>query len=173
VTAVLMSAVAGLAAQVKALEVQIGVLLAAHPDAGVFTSLPRSGMLRAARLPAETGGCRARDPQSLAATGGVSPVTRQSGKCASHGFRWSANRELRDALCDFAGDSRPASARAAEIYGAARARGKDHPHAVRITACAWVPVIWRCWRDGVPCDPAKHRALQDILARQAGKEENR
>jgi transposase len=175
VTAVLTAAVAGLAAQVRALEAQIGVQLAAHPDAGVFTSLPRAGTLRAARLLAETGDCRARypDPRSLAAVAGVSPVTRQSGRYLSHEFRWSVNRQLRDALCDFAGDSRHGNAWAAEIYGAARERGKDHPHAVRITACAWVPVIWRCWQDGVPYDPARHRALQDILARQAEQEGDR
>ena len=38
--------------------------------------------MRAARLLAETGDCRARfpDPESLAALAGVAPVTRQSGK---------------------------------------------------------------------------------------------
>jgi transposase len=52
------------------------------------------------------------------------------------------------------------------IYGAARARGKDHPHAVRITARAWLYVIWRCWQDGTAYDPGKHRALQEALDRQ-------
>jgi transposase len=176
VTAVLTAAVTGLAAQARALETQIAAQLAVHPEAGVFTSLPRAGTLRAARLLAETGDCRARypDPQALAAVAGVSPVTRQSRRYLSHEFRHSANRELRDALCDFAGDSRHDSAWAAEIYGAARARGKDHPHAVRITACAWVPVLWRCWQDGTGYDPGKYRALQDILARQAaGQQEDR
>ena len=48
----------------------------------------------------------------------------------------------------------------------ARARGKDHPHAVRILARAWIYVIWRCWHDGTAYDPAKHDALQRILAGQ-------
>ncbi|HEY1000818.1 MAG TPA: transposase [Streptosporangiaceae bacterium] len=56
---------------------------------------------------------------------------------------------------------------AATVYAAARDRGKDHPHAIRITARAWVLIIWRCWQDGTGYDPAKHRALQDILTRQA------
>jgi hypothetical protein len=30
-----------------------------------------------------------------------------------------------------------------------------------------VLIIWRCWQDGTRYDPAKHRALQDILTRQA------
>jgi transposase len=97
---------------------------------------------------------------------GVAPVTRRSGKHISIGFRWAVNRQLRDAVCDFAGDSRHASPWAAAIYDAARARGKDHPHAVRITARAWTYVIWRCWQSGTAYDPAKHNALHRVLEQQ-------
>lgn len=171
VTAQLAGAVADLAGRIQALEAQISAGLAAHPDAHVFTSLPRAGALRAARLLAETGDCRPRypDPWSLAGVAGVAPVTRRSGTYISHDFRWNVNRQLRDAICDFADGSRHASPWAAEIYAAARDRGKDHPHAIRITARAWVMVIWRCWQDGTAYDPAKHAALQDILARQAAR----
>ena len=163
-----------LAAQSRTLENEIGVQLAAHPDAHIFTSLPRAGTLRAARLLAEIGDCRARfpDPQALAALAGVAPVTRQSGTHISHAFRWAVSRQLRDAVCDFAADSRPASAWAADVYDAARARGKDHPHAVRILARAWIYVIWRCWQAGTAYDPAKHNALQVILARHAARQED-
>jgi transposase len=168
ITAALTATVTMLAAQAKALENEIGSQLAAHPDAHIFTSLPRAGTLRAARLLAEIGDCRSRfpDPQALAALAGVAPVTRQSGTHISHAFRWAVNRQLRDAVCDFAADSRPASAWAADVYDAARARGKDHPHAVRILARAWIYVIWRCWQAGTAYDPAKHNALQAVLARQ-------
>lgn len=160
---------AGLAGRVRALEAEIAAQLAAHPDQHIFTSLPRAGTLRAARLLAETGDCRARypDPWSLAGLAGVAPVTRRSGTYISHEFRWNASRQLRDAICDFADGSRHASPWAAAVYAAARDRGKDHPHAVRITARARVLIIWRCWQDGTSYDPAKHRALQDILTRQA------
>jgi transposase len=163
VTAVLAAAVAGLAGRINDLEAEIAAQLAAHPDARIFTSLPRAGTLRAARLLAETGDCRARfpDPQSLAGLAGVAPVTRRSGTWISHAFRWNVSRQLRDALCDFADGSRHASPWAAGIYRDARARGKDHPHAIRILARAWVLVIWRCWQDGTAYDPAKHAgALQ-------------
>jgi len=174
VTAQLAGAVAGLAARIKALEEHIAAQLAAHPDAHVFTSLPRAGTVRAARLLAETGDCRARypDPWSLAGIAGIAPVTRRSGSYLSHHFRWNVNRHLRDAICDFAGDSRHASPWAAAIYTAARDRGKDHPHAVRITARAWIYVIWRCWQDHTPYDPAKHTALQAILTRQDTTQHN-
>jgi transposase len=128
--------------------------------------------VRAARLLSEIGDARGRfpTPESLACLAGVAPSTRQSGKMKIVSFRWGADKQLRDALCDFAGDSRHASPWAAKLYTDAIARGHDHPHAVRIVARAWVPIIWRCWRDHVPYDPAKHRALQNLLARQTDKQ---
>jgi transposase len=175
VTRVLAATVAGLAARTRELEDAIAAQLDTCPDGHIFRSLPRAGTLRAARLLAETGDSRTRYPsaRALAGAAGLSPVTRRSGKWVSHEFRRAASTQLRDAWCDWAGDTRHASPWAAGIYDAARERGKDHPHAVRILACAWTGVIWPCWQQGVPYDPAKHRALQDILARQAAQEQDR
>ena len=78
-------------------------------------------------------------------------------------FRFACDKKLRDALIDFAQDSRRASPWAADIYVRARGRGKTHPHAVRILARAWLGVIWRCWQDRLPYDPESHRALQRVL----------
>jgi transposase len=41
-----------------------------------------------------------------------------------------------------------------------------HPHAVRITARAWLYVIWRCWQESTAYDPDKHSALQRTLEQQ-------
>jgi transposase len=149
---------------------QIGEQLARHADAHVFTSLPRSGTVRAARLLAEIGDCRARfpTPESLACLAGAAPSTRQSGKLRAVTFRWSCDKQLRDAVTDFAGDSRHASPWAASLYDRARARGHDHPHAVRILARAWLFVIWHCWQDHTAYDPARHHALQRLLVAQPG-----
>jgi transposase len=151
--------------QIKALSAQIGTQLAAHADSHVFTSLPRSGTVRAARLLAEIGDCRARfpTPESLACLAGAAPSTRQSGRQRAVTFRWACDKQLRDAVTDFAGDSRRASPWAAALYDKARARGHDHPHAVRILARAWLFVIWHCWQDHAAYDPARHRALQTLL----------
>ena len=171
ITAALTATVGMLAAQIKVLEAGIGAQLAAHPDGHIFTSLPRAGTLRAARLLAEIGDCRSRypGPQSLAALAGVVPVTRESGTHTSHAFRWAVNRPLRDAVCDFADGSRHASPWAESVYQAARSRGKDHPHAIRILSRAWILIIWRCWQEGTAYDPAKHTALQRILDQQAAQ----
>jgi transposase len=165
VTVALVAVLRALNAQVKALAASIDAQMDAHPDAAVFQSLPRSGTVRAARLLAEIGDARGRFPtrDSLTCLAGVAPSTRQSGKVKTVTFRWGADKQLRDALCDFAGDSRRASPWAADLYDKAIARGCDHPHAVRILARAWAHVIWRCWQDHVPYNPAAHNSLQAIL----------
>lgn len=150
--------------QIKGLEAQISEQLALHADAHILQSLPKGGTLRAARLLAEIGDCRARFPDaaSLACLAGVAPSTKQSGKHKAVSFPWAVNKELREVLCDFAADSRHANPWAAKIYNDAIDRGKDHPHATRILARAWVGVIWRCWQDGTTYDPARHGALQAL-----------
>ena len=165
VTAAFVAVLRTLTAQIEALAARIAEQLQLHPDAPIFTSLPRSGCVRAARLLAEIGDARGRFPtaDSLACLAGVAPSTRQSGKVEVVSFRWGADKQLRDALCDFAGDSRHANPWAADLYRRAINRGHDHPHAVRILARAWLYVIWHCWQEGVAYDPAKHRALQTLL----------
>lgn len=148
--------------QIKALEADIAEQFAAHPDAHIFASLPRAGMIRAAKLLVEIGDARGRFPTdaALAALAGACPSTRQSGRHHVVTFRWACDKKLRAAVMDFAGDSRRASPWAAAIYDRHKAAGKAHPHAVRILARAWLRVIWRCWQDGVAYDPTLHRGAQ-------------
>ncbi|WP_255475297.1 IS110 family transposase [Pseudactinotalea sp. HY158] len=154
-----------LQAQTRTLEKHIDQQLTTHPDAHIFTSLPRSGRVRAARLLAEIGDCRSRfpTPEALICLAGAAPSTRQSGRIRVVGFRWSCDKQLRDAVTDFAADSIKANPWAAHLYQQARTRGHDHPHAVRILARAWLTIIWHCWQDHVPYNPSKHRALQPYL----------
>jgi transposase len=146
---------------IKRLERSIVAQLGEHPDAKVFTSLPRAGQVNAAQMLAEWGDCRqAYDgPEAVAALAGASPVTKKSGKHEVVYFRWACNKRFRNAITTFADNSRHASPWAADIYRRAIERGCDHPHAVRILARAWIRVIWRCWMDRVPYDPAKHGAF--------------
>jgi transposase len=169
ITLALVAALTGLRTQIKALEHQIADQLAHHPDAAIFTSLPKAGTVRAARLLAEIGDARGRfpTPEALVCLAGAAPSTKQSGKIKVVTFRWAADKQLRGAVIDFAGDSWQANPWAADLYAKARARGHDHPHAVRILARAWLHVIWRCWQDGIAYDPDKHHALQRVLAQAA------
>jgi transposase len=168
VTRALLAVLTSLTEQIKALSHQISEQLTAHADQHIFTSLPRPGRIRAARLLAEIGDCRARfpSPDSLACLAGAAPSTRQSGKLRAVGFRWACDKQLRDAVTDFADGSRHDNPWAADLYHRARARGHDHPHAVRILARAWLYVIWHLWQDQVAYDPAKHKALQRVLTEQ-------
>ena len=165
VTAAFVATLRTLTTQIDALAARISEQLDLHPDSPIFTSLPRSGRVRAARLLAEIGDARSRFPtaDSLACLAGVAPSTRQSGKITAVSFRWGADKQLRDALCEFAGDSRHANPWAADLYTRARNRGHDHPHAVRVLARAWVDIIWTCWTTHSPYDPDRHGALQRIL----------
>ena len=155
---------AALNASVKTLDRSAAAHLGEHPDGAIFTSLPRSGQVNAAQVLAEWGDARQayEHPDSVAALAGVTPVTRESGKHRAVHFRWACNKRFRAAVTTFADNSRHASPWAAKIYHDARASGKDHPHAVRILARAWIRVIWRCWQDSVPYDPARHGAASRL-----------
>ncbi len=151
----------------RELEAEIIERLEVHADAKVFTSLPKAGHgVRAAALLAEIGDVRSRfpDEEALAALAGVAPVTKQSGTRRQVGFRWACDKKLRNALVDFADDSRHASPWAANLYAQALQRTRRHPHAVRILARAWIRVIWRIWQDHTTYDPSKHRGAVRLLA---------
>jgi len=158
---------------IKDLDRSVVAHLGEHPDAEIFTSLPRSGRISAAQVLAEWGDCRqAYDgPDAVAALSGIVPVTKASGKHRVVSFRWACNKRFRQAICTLADNSRHASPWAAKVYADAIARGCDHPHAIRVLARAWVRVIWRCWIDQVPYDPAKHSATRKLteMAASAGQ----
>jgi len=154
---------------VKDLDRSAAAHLGEHPDGQIFTSLPRSGQISAAQVLAEWGDARPayEHPDAVAALAGCTPVTKESGKHRAVHFRWACNKRFRRAITIFADNSRHASPWAAKIYNDARAAGKDHPHAVRVLARAWIRVIWRCWLDGVPYDPAKHGAAAALTQQTA------
>jgi transposase len=139
--------------------------VATHPDGPLVMSFPRAGRVNAAQMLAELGDDRGRFTcaDDLAAEAGVAPVTHASGTHRGVHFRRACNHRLRQAVVCFADNSRRTSAWAAATYTRARARGCDHPHAVRILARAWLRILWRCWHDRLPYDPTKHRGAQRML----------
>lgn len=154
----LLSVLGPLGAQIRQIEKMISQQLASHEDGGWLVSFPRIGELNAAQIFAELGDDRKRyaSEEHLAAEAGVTPVTKESGKKRGVSFRYGCNKRLRNALTTWAGNSRHASAWAADVYRRARARGCAHAHAVRILARAWLRILWRCWQDQIAYDPAKH-----------------
>jgi hypothetical protein len=148
--------------QIKELERQIAAAIREHPDGEIFLSLfkghrdhRRGALGRDRRLPRPLPNPRrARRRRRSAA------VAKESGKCKTATFRWGCDKRLRQAFHTLADSTRHWHPWAQDLYAQARARGHDHPRALRTVGRAWSRVVWRCWQDRVPYDPARHRALQ-------------
>jgi transposase len=167
----LVSALEPILAKIAELTSEIRGTLANHADRDTFRLLfgdPKAAICAATML-AEIGDWRERHPtkQALTADGGQAPVAVKSGKSKRARFRWACEHRLRDAIATLADSSPHHNPWAKDIYQRARARGNSHPHAIRILARAWRATIWRLWQDHDSYDPARHTALQRLLAAQS------
>ncbi|HEU5363778.1 MAG TPA: IS110 family transposase [Gaiellaceae bacterium] len=164
----LVAALKPLVEQIRLLTSQIAGAIRAHNDGHIFLSLFRDpkSVVTAAELLAEIGDNRARhnSSASLEAIAGQAPVAVESGKKKVARFRWACNKNLRDAVSVLADSSRKHNPWAADIYQRARARGHDHPHAIRILGRAWLRIIWRLWQDRTTYNPDRHGNLTRLLA---------
>jgi transposase len=166
----LVAALQPIVTRIAELTSEIRSALHDHPDGPIFQSLfrdPKTTVCPASLL-AEIGDCRPRYPTkaALAGDGGQSPVAVESGKSKRARFRWACDHRLRDAICTLADTSRHTNPWAHDIYTRARARGCTHQHAIRILGRAWCGVIWRMWHDHTTHDPARHGALQHLIAQE-------
>lgn len=163
----LVAALKPLVEQIRLLTSEIAHALRAHPDGEIFLSLFRDpkSVICAATLLAEMGDCRARYPtaEHLAADAGMSPVAVESGRKKVATFRRGCDHRLRNATSTLADATRHWHPWAADHYARARARGHDHPRAIRTLGRAWTRVLWRCWQDHTPYTPARHHGLQQHL----------
>lgn len=152
--------------QIATLSARIEHAVAHLPDGRIVMSFPRAGRICAAQILAELGDVRERfqTEDQLAAEAGVCPVTHASGKSRGLVFRWACNHRLPQAIICFADNSRHASARAADIYDRAKARGCTHQHPARILARAWIRVLWRAWQNHADYDPVLHIGATKVAA---------
>jgi len=164
----LVAAIKPLVAQIRQLDRQIATALREHPDGEIFLSLFKDpdSVICAAELLSEIGDCRARYPtrDALAGDAGQGAVAIESGKRKAASFRWGCNKRLRAAFCTLADSTRHWHPWAQDRYAAARARGHDHPRALRTVGRAWCRIVWQCWQERTPYDPDRHRALQQHIA---------
>lgn len=162
----LVAALKPIVAEIAELTSQIRGALAAHPDAAIFAPLfrDRKTAICPATLIAELGDARERYPTdaALAADAGMSPVAVESGKRRAATFRRACDKRLRSAVATLADSTRHWHPWAEDVYRRARDRGQDHPHAIRTLGRAWLRVLWRCWQDGTPYDPALHGNLRRL-----------
>lgn len=166
VVAGLVTSLEPIVAQIAKLTCQIREALAAHPDAQIFRPLfrdPKTAICPATLI-AELGDCRGRYPTAaaMAADAGMSPVALESGKLRIATFRRACDKRLRVAVSTLADTTRHWHPWARDVYRRARERGQDHPHAIRTLGRAWLRVLWRCWQDEAPYDPALHGNLRRL-----------
>jgi transposase len=158
-------AIQTLAAQLQALrpfldqfDEQIAQLVAAHPDAALFESLPGVGAVVAPRWLAALGTDRDRFESAVAVScyRGIAPVTEPSGK-TQHGvpLRWSCPQFLRQSWHEFAKASRTFSPWARACYGHLRTKMDAH-EAVRKLASKGQRIVWRMWQERQPYDEARY-----------------
>ena len=156
-----------LVAQIKQLDRRIATAVRADPDGEIFLSLFKDpdSFITAAEMLAEIGDCRARYPtrDALAGDAGQAAVAIESGKRKTASFRWGCNKRLRSSFATLADSTRHWHPWAQDRYAAASARGHDHPRALRTLGRAWCRIVWQCWQDHTPYDPARHRGLQQHI----------
>ena len=173
VVAALQAVIAAKQAHVKALE----ELLGQHPDGGLFLGLPGAGVVTAAALLGELGEDRDALPNAQALQAAptpaagersetvqcTAPVTIQSGKTRRVARRHACNRQLNEALIQFArcslmragcGDAGVAWVK--DAYLARRQAGGTAQQAYRVLANRWATILWAMWTHREAYDHARY-----------------
>jgi transposase len=142
---------------------KIADLAQAHPDYGIFSSLPGAGPAMAPRLIAAFGTQRDRYATAAAIQcyAGIAPVTESSGKQRWVHWRWACPKFLRQTFHEWAWMSTRKPGWAREFYDRQRERNQSHHAAVRSLSFKWLRILFRCWKDHTPYDEARYTlALQ-------------
>jgi Transposase/Transposase IS116/IS110/IS902 family len=146
---------------------RIAELAEAHPDYGIFSSLPGAGPAMVPRLIAALGTQRERyaTASAIQCYAGIAPVTETSGKQKWVHWRWACPKFLRQTFHEWAWLSTRKSAWAKNFYNQQRERNKSHHAAVRALSFKWLRIVFRCWKDRVPYEEARYiLALQKRTA---------
>ena len=142
--------IAGLNAEIGALEEVVAEHFGRHRDAEIYLSQPGLGTVLSARLLAEFGDDpdRYADAKSRKNYAGSSPITRASGTRRIVLARYARNRRLADALHQWAFCSLKGSPGARRYYRALRSRGVGHQAALRQLSNRLVGILHGCLKTG-------------------------
>jgi transposase len=152
---------------ISELDQRIQEVVASHPDAALFDSLPGAGPVTVPRLIAAFGTHRDRydSAYQVQCYSGIAPVTETSGKTQWTHFRWACPKFLRQTFHEFAGQSILQSEWAKAYYQQQLDQHKAHHAAVRALAYKWIRILFRCWKDRRPYDEQQY--LQSLRRRSA------
>lgn len=166
----LAEAIERLVKAVGEIEATLETLVAAHPDAVIFTSLPVRGTATVATLLSAFGQDKEHAPdwRELAARWGAAPVTVQSGRARHVKRRRACDHVVNQALIFFAFKTAfTPGCWAADYYQTKRARGVHHYTALRCLAQRWIKIMYRLWKDGITYNEQLHQANRRPQQRRA------
>jgi transposase len=146
--------------ELTAYEHELERLLKTHPEGELLQSLPGLGVILASRVLAGTGDNpqRFRSAAGLCAYAGTAPIVLQSGKRAVVKARSACPKEFRDAVQQWADQSRRRSAWAAEFYRRHRDRGHAHNESLRALGNRLLELLFDLRRRGINYDESVHAA---------------
>jgi transposase len=149
------------------LDRRIAQLVASHPDAALFDSLPGAGPALVPRLIVAFGTRRERydSAYQMQCYSGIAPVKAASGNTQRVHIRRACPKFLRQTFHEFASHSIGQSEWARDYYQFQRDNHKAHQAAVRALAYKWIRIIFRCWKDGKPYDEQVY--LQSLRRRRS------
>jgi transposase len=149
------------------LDRRIAQLVASHPDAALFDSLPGAGPALVPRLIVAFGTRRERydSAYQMQCYSGIAPVKAASGNTQRVHIRRACPKFLRQTFHEFASHSIGQSEWARDYYQFQRDNHKAHQAAVRALAYKWIRIIFRCWKDGKLYDEQVH--LQSLRRRSS------
>lgn len=151
IAAGLLAVLATLREQIAILDKRIAELVADHPDAPIFESLPGAGKALAPRLLVAFGTQRDRyeSADDIQRYSGIAPVKEASGNSEWVHFRFACPKFVRQTFHEFAAHSIAQSKWAKAFYDyEVNENHKEHHAAVRALAFKWIRIIFRCWQDG-------------------------
>lgn len=135
-------------------------LVAEHPDAFIFQSLPRCGANTVAAMLGGFGDDRERwnGHEEVAARWGAAPITIQSGKHRSIQRRLACDRTMHQIWIWYAFNSiQMRDCWAREDYQVKREAGGEHYTVLRGIADRWIKIAYRCWSNRTAYDEVIHQ----------------
>jgi transposase len=141
------------------IERELQELVARHPDGALILSLPGMGAVLGAEFIAYAGDIgRFHSSDALAATAGLAPVLRQSGRSRTTRRAFRGDKDLKNTLYRSAFCAITHHPQSRAFYDRKRREGKRHVQAIIALARRRVDVLWAILRTRRPFNPEFARA---------------